>query len=491
MKRTWWFALLVLAPLIEHLVGLGSAQPAAAALGARCSSSVPCSSGMTCDTSTLGATVGVCVAQCTGGIVCKPGEIADTTNGCICVAQVGPGRHCDGACTGGESCVTFAANAFGPGRTPGGGVCVPATTPTCSPTKNCPAGTKCAFTSATQGICAPAQASPTAPPCRFDERFDSAANACKRLDPIGASCAAGCSLAGASRTCAAAINKCTAPGTCASAETCGNGLDDDCNSRVDECARFCVDTDRDGYCTPGSCRVAMTAGANQVPEASCAGNEPGSCDADAGKHPGAPPVCGTDTDCNGNALEGCPNCEHTTGPFTWSCFRGTTSRCVAIVEPSDPHTWTDNFLCTTTDLGLRWSVAGPIAGMRCTKVYEEAEPPEHAWHDNWLCLPMNSKYELTWSQAGPKPGWACVQWDEPADPHAWSDNYLCWKKRPEDVPCPANDRDCKVCPGPDKHLCCTNGEFNHCGTTKQCENLHRPGKPCDPRRNDRIDPFDR
>jgi hypothetical protein len=58
---------------------------------------------------------------------------------------------------------------------------------------------------------------------------------------------------------------------------------------------------------------------------------------------------------------------------------------------------------------------------------EPADP--HAWDDNYLCFTkanvVQSILELDWSVAGPLPGKTCVAVNEPADPHAWNDNYLC------------------------------------------------------------------
>jgi hypothetical protein len=98
--------------------------------------------------------------------------------------------------------------------------------------------------------------------------------------------------------------------------------------------------------------------------------------------------------------------------------------CTKIDEPADPHAWGDNFLCSSTNLGLRWSYAGPIAGMTCTQVNEPSDP--YTWHDNYLCAPRN--LGLRWSYAGPIAGMECVRVNEPSDPHAWGDNYLCYPK---------------------------------------------------------------
>ena len=39
---------------------------------------------------------------------------------------------------------------------------------------------------------------------------------------------------------------------------------------------------------------------------------------------------------------------------------------------------------------------------------------------------FNFKKDDRWSSAGPIRGMRCVQWLETADPHTWSDNYLCY-----------------------------------------------------------------
>ena len=100
--------------------------------------------------------------------------------------------------------------------------------------------------------------------------------------------------------------------------------------------------------------------------------------------------------------------------------------CVRILEPADPHTWNDNYFCSSAykrNPGMRWSSHGPIRGMKCIKIRESADP--HTWNDNYLCLPRNSPLNLQWSSAGPIRGKQCIQWLETADPHTWRDNYLC------------------------------------------------------------------
>jgi MYXO-CTERM domain-containing protein len=103
-----------------------------------------------------------------------------------------------------------------------------------------------------------------------------------------------------------------------------------------------------------------------------------------------------------------------------------TLTCVSLEEPEDPDSWHDNVLCAAMDLGIVWSAAGPVGGMRCTLVDEPGEPEAHSWADNYVCLPDDSPYELTWSSEGPIDGSACVRFYESADlEEGWGDNYMC------------------------------------------------------------------
>ena len=74
---------------------------------------------------------------------------------------------------------------------------------------------------------------------------------------------------------------------------------------------------------------------------------------------------------------------------------------------------------------MKWSSAGQISGMKCIQIKEPSDP--NTWTDNYLCLPSDSPLNLQWSHAGPIAGKACIQWSEPSDPHTWNDNYLCGK----------------------------------------------------------------
>jgi hypothetical protein len=96
--------------------------------------------------------------------------------------------------------------------------------------------------------------------------------------------------------------------------------------------------------------------------------------------------------------------------------------CTQINEPTDPHSWSDNYLCSERNLGIKWSSSGPISGMTCINVTEGADPA--SWGDNYLCTPEN--WGLSWSSTGIPAGKECVSFNEPSDPYWWNDNYLCW-----------------------------------------------------------------
>ncbi|MEZ4405999.1 MAG: phospholipase D-like domain-containing protein [Polyangiales bacterium] len=108
-------------------------------------------------------------------------------------------------------------------------------------------------------------------------------------------------------------------------------------------------------------------------------------------------------------------------------------------EPSDSHGWSDNHVCSTVDMGLRWSNSGPIAGMRCTAITEPGDPD--GWGDNFLCLPNDSQFSLGWSNAGPIPGRLCFPWVEPQESSVWRDNQLCvWWRAVDPAPQPSLPR---------------------------------------------------
>ncbi|HVX56646.1 MAG TPA: hypothetical protein VHA37_02845 [Candidatus Saccharimonadales bacterium] len=93
-------------------------------------------------------------------------------------------------------------------------------------------------------------------------------------------------------------------------------------------------------------------------------------------------------------------------------------------------------------IGLAWSSAGPIAGYNCVHIDEPSDP--HTWDDNYLCEDPHYSVALAWTHdaGNPSPsynpydGWDtqadiqakgypyCTAWNVP-DPDTWYDNVLC------------------------------------------------------------------
>jgi len=72
---------------------------------------------------------------------------------------------------------------------------------------------------------------------------------------------------------------------------------------------------------------------------------------------------------------------------------------------------------------LAWSAAGPIKGMSCVQITEPADP--QAWTSDYLC--SSEDLGIRWSHAGPIPDMRCTAITEPVEPksESWLDNYLC------------------------------------------------------------------
>jgi hypothetical protein len=105
--------------------------------------------------------------------------------------------------------------------------------------------------------------------------------------------------------------------------------------------------------------------------------------------------------------------------------------CIFINEPQVPweYAWGDNVLCASPDVGLSFNIAYPAGEAipaNCVRIYEPDAPVQYAWNDNVLC--SNTYIALRWSYAGSLDDATtdCVSMNEPSDPYAWSDNYLCW-----------------------------------------------------------------
>ena len=100
--------------------------------------------------------------------------------------------------------------------------------------------------------------------------------------------------------------------------------------------------------------------------------------------------------------------------------------CLQLYEGSPG--WKNNWLCWKSDKahpGIRWSYAGAIPDMRCTAITEGMYTNGY-WNDNYLCVPNESKLQLSWTSHGQTGGRSCISFDDPeASGMTWSDNYLC------------------------------------------------------------------
>jgi hypothetical protein len=81
-------------------------------------------------------------------------------------------------------------------------------------------------------------------------------------------------------------------------------------------------------------------------------------------------------------------------------------------------------LCLSKNLGLKWSNEGNIDDMKCTKIIDPFDP--NGWDNDYLCLPNNSPYNLTWSQNGKILNKKNVKWNSDND----DKNYLCINNNP-------------------------------------------------------------
>jgi hypothetical protein len=125
------------------------------------------------------------------------------------------------------------------------------------------------------------------------------------------------------------------------------------------------------------------------------------------------------------SLEKAASCDRSAGGFTFSCDgKQAAMTCVSVNEPADPESWSNDYFCSTLDIGMKWSSAGPIDGMTCTQVGEPSSKYAAAWADNYLCVPPQSPFAFAFSSKGKIAGQSCVEWNEPSAA-SWSDNFVC------------------------------------------------------------------
>jgi len=129
--------------------------------------------------------------------------------------------------------------------------------------------------------------------------------------------------------------------------------------------------------------------------------------------------------------------------------------CLRLNEPSDTEAWSDNFLCADSsgggenllNLDLTWANSGDDFAQDCVQIWNPAiwspggnsnPSSDIGWHDNFLCVPYNSKYIFAFSgdeEVGARqqlPGGntiKCVEFVEQNARNKWRNQHLCWRLR--------------------------------------------------------------
>ena len=439
-----------------------------------------CVDGVCCDT----ACTGVCEACAETGTwgTCRPVTGEPRAGRAPCVGQ-GKGEACAGSCDGVSATCSYPAGesecgvasctngeAVGRAVCSGTGVCLPPVKISCAPF-TC-AGAICAGGCAPDRPCAPGNfcSGGRCLPVLAEGNPCTGANQCASGACVDGSCCARQSCgsceacSGAGGTCTKVINaadpdSCTGDRSCSPAGLCAKRNGQSCAAAAECVSGHCAS----GRCCNRTCTAAcescnltgaagtcatipFTADADNCGAcgARCSSNhvarvctggrcvgacDPGFGDCDGNKASnGCETALGTDANNCGSCGMKCPGTRCEVGMcekivFGWSSAGPIAGQhCVLIEEPADiVGTWTDNFLCTQRDFGLRWSYVGAIPGMVCTSFNEPSDPD--AWTDNFLCAPVD--HGLLFSVAGPVPNMRCTQILEAADPHTWNDNYLC------------------------------------------------------------------
>lgn len=162
---------------------------------------------------------------------------------------------------------------------------------------------------------------------------------------------------------------------------------------------------------------------------------PSACDASGACKRGAGSACARNGDClSGFCVDKvCCNsaCD---GPCQSCKLAGSVGTCGTPSFASDPANCgacgvacpgTACLAGTCEKIQFTWSFTGPLAPpLVCIAINEPSDPD--AWGDNYLCTQRD--FGFRWSFAGPVPGLPfCTSLNEPSEPPAqmWSDNYLC------------------------------------------------------------------
>jgi hypothetical protein len=375
-------------------------------------------------------------ASCTAGVA-LPRSVCNGAGACLpgtgvkCDPYPCAGDVCAGGCTADHPCTpdSYCNGGRCTPKQPSGGACQDATACTtgacvdghCCATPSCGS---CSACTGPMGTCQKVTAAPDPDSCTGTSACD-ASGMCKKQ--IGSACSRnGDCLSGfcadkvcCNSACNAPCQSCKLPGA---AGTCGTPSFAADPKNCGSCGRACSTNHVAALCSGGQCTGACQEGFQDCN----LDRATDGCEVDTTNDPAN---CGScNTPCPGTTcLSG--TCEKI--QFTWSAAGRLPppAFCIQINEPSDPDTWTDNYLCTQRDFGLEWSFAGKDPALPfCLSMNEPSEPPAQMWTDNYLCSPVD--YHLQWFIAGKPtdPTLNCTQITELSDPDAWADNYLCAPK---------------------------------------------------------------
>ncbi|KMW57119.1 hypothetical protein AIOL_002078 [Candidatus Rhodobacter oscarellae] len=90
-------------------------------------------------------------------------------------------------------------------------------------------------------------------------------------------------------------------------------------------------------------------------------------------------------------------------------------------------------LCANRDVGLKWSLDGELAGMRCFPLNEpkiSSGKDSQLWSDNFLCAPEDFDYDVRFVTNGRIEGIQdkCLSIRTPDAGPVWNDNFICYDR---------------------------------------------------------------
>ncbi|MBF0360726.1 MAG: carbohydrate-binding protein, partial [Oligoflexia bacterium] len=97
--------------------------------------------------------------------------------------------------------------------------------------------------------------------------------------------------------------------------------------------------------------------------------------------------------------------------------------CAAVTEGSENaiRGWENNYVCSTSDIGISYSETGVVAGKPyCLNI----GGTDTGWDNNYICY--NQAIGGEFNTGNKVTGKLCTSMNEPLDEHSWYNNWLCW-----------------------------------------------------------------